>query len=336
MLTPSTADRDDPPWVRRMPLRQARQVISQYDVAHVHISMLSPYGIGVARAAMAAGVPTVITVHSMWAGAGGTLRLATVVALRRWPVVWSAVSAATAETFRRSLGPAPVAVLSNAIDVTSWRHGISATSVVNDQSVITLVSVMRLMPRKRPMKLLKIFEQVRALTPGCQVQLLIVGDGPQRRRIERYVQRRGLGSDVCLTGRLPRSELLAQLRSASIYVAPAPKESFGIAALEARSAGLPVVAHRVSGVREFIRDRVDGMLVADDDEMSVAIADLVLDEELRGRVSSHNRRVAPLFDWSDALIRTDELYRKAVERVSARSSDALGTTRPQPALMAEA
>lgn len=336
VLTPTTADRDDPPWVRRMPLSQACQVISQYDVAHVHISMLSPYGIGVARAAMAAGVPTVVTVHSMWAGAGGILRLATVVALRRWPVVWSAVSAATAETFARSIGPEPVAVLSNAIDVTSWRPGISATEAVDDTGIVTLVSVMRLMPRKRPMKLLKIFEQVRALTPGRHVQLLIVGDGPQRRRIERYVARRGLGPDVRMTGRLPRGELLAQLCSASIYVAPAPKESFGIAALEARSAGLPVVAHRVSGVGEFIRDRVDGMLVAGDDEMSVAIADLVLDEDLRGRISSHNRRIAPSFDWSDALNRTDALYREAGERVAARSSEQVAAVRQPAALMVEA
>ncbi len=337
VLTPRAADRDDdPPWVRRMPLSQARQAIGQYDVVHVHLSVLSPYGIGVARAAMAAGVPTVVTVHSMWAGAGGILRLVSVVALRRWPVVWSAVSAATAETFARSICPEPVAVLSNAIDVTSWRRGIVDTKAVECDGVITLVSVMRLMPRKRPMKLLKMFEQVSALTPGRHVQLLIVGDGPQRHRIERYIERRGIGPDVRLTGRLPRGELLARLCSASIYVAPAPKESFGIAALEARSAGLPVVAHRVSGVGEFIRDHVDGILVADDREMSGAIAELVLDKDLRGRISSHNRRIAPSFDWSEALNRTDDLYRDAGERVAARSGEEVAATRQPATLMAEA
>lgn len=336
VLTPSAADNDDPPWVRRMPLSQARQVIGEYDVAHVHVSMLSPYGVGVARAAMAAGVPTVMTVHSMWAGAGGILRLVTVGALRGWPVVWSAVSAATAETFRRSLGPVAVAVLPNAIDVTSWRRGITAISAGNDQNAITLVSVMRLMPRKRPMQLLKIFEQVSALTPERQVQLLIVGDGPQRHRIQRYIERHGLASVVRLTGRLPRSELLAQLSSASIYVAPAPKESFGIAALEARCAGLPVVAYRGSGVREFIRDRVDGLLVSDDEEMAVAIADLVLDGDLRARISAHNDRIAPPCDWTDALNSTSDLYREAGERVAARSHEAAGPTRPPMSLVTEA
>ena len=343
VLTPTPGNGDDPTWVRRMPLSQARRIIGEYDVAHVHISMLSPYSIGLARAAMASGVPTLLTVHSMWAGAGGVVRLAAIAALRRWPVAWAAVSSAAAETFRRSLPARDVAVLPNAIDVASWRPQIAPAPSPEpgplDQGYgeqpVTLVSVMRLMPRKRPMQLLKIFAQVRALTPDRDVRLVIVGDGPLRRRMQRHAKRHGLTPYVRLSGRIPRSEVLHELLYATLYVAPASKESFGIAALEARCAGLPVVAHRKSGVREFIRDRVEGVLVADDVEMAVAIADLVLDGELRRRIAAHNRRVVPPFDWAAALDRTDALYREAQRLVGTTHATVPQATLP-PALAAQA
>jgi glycosyltransferase involved in cell wall biosynthesis/uncharacterized membrane protein YbhN (UPF0104 family) len=317
VLTPRGAADPDPAWVRRLPFTQARAAITTYDAVHVHLSLWSPFGLGVARAAMAAGVPTLITMHSMWTGAGGLLRLATLASLRRWPVVWSAVSRAAADSFRRSLGGAEVEVLPNAIDVAAWRQ----RNTPLDERPITLVSVMRLMPRKRPLQLVRMFEEVRRLTPEHDVRLVIVGDGPLRPRLERYLRRRGLSAQVRITGRVPRYDVLDELLAATLYVVPTPKESFGIAALEARCAGLPVVAHRRSGVGEFVRDRVDGVLVADDNEMVVALAELVSDDALRNRIAAHNRRVAPALDWSGMLERTDALYQQAAERVGVAAAN---------------
>lgn len=329
VLTPTAAGTDtadDPGWVRRVPAAQARAAIADYDVVHVHVSLWSPYAVGVARAAMAAGVPVLVTVHSMWSGAGGLLRLAALTSIRRWPVVWSAVSSAAADAFGRSLGGAEVAVLPNAIDVGEWRRPAGAAQT--SDGAITLVSVMRLMPRKRPLQLLSAFDELTRLVPDHDVRLVVVGDGPLRRRMERFAARRGLADRVTITGRVPREQVLEELRAASIYVAPADMESFGIAALEARCAGLPVVASRRSGVAEFVRDRRDGLLVGSDAELVAALATLVSDDRLRSRIAAHNRRVAPAFDWSDALARTDELYRVALGR--ARRADQATTPAALP------
>lgn len=314
VLTPTSGTGGDPPWVHRLALTEARQVIADFDVVHVHLSLVSPFSLRVARAAMAAGVPALVTVHSLWAGAGGVVRLAGLAALRRWPVAWSAVSRPAAEVFGRSLGAADVAVLPNAVDVATWRQ--AAENHPATEGPITIVSVMRLMPRKRPMQLVKIFARVRDLAPRSDTRLVIVGDGPLRRRVQRFVARRGLTEQVRITGRIPRSKVRDVLAAGGIYAAPAPKESFGIAALEARCAGLPVVAHRRSGVQEFIHDRIDGMLIDTDDEMAVAIADLVVDDALRHRITAHNRRVAPPFDWPETLDLTDALYRLAGDRAA--------------------
>lgn len=333
VLTPPHVggDRSDPGWVRRLPAAQARRAVTSYDVVHVHVSMFSPYGIGVARAAARAGVPTLVTVHSMWRGAGGILRLATLAGVHRWPVAWSAVSDVAATTFGRSLGGVDVAVLPNAVDVAAWRPSPNRPTGGGDG--VTIVSVMRLMPRKRPLPLLRIFEQVRRVTGRDDVRLVVVGDGPLRSRLERRVQRRGLAGHVRITGRLTPAQVRDELAAASVYVAPTPMESFGLAALEARCVGLPVVASRRSGVAEFVRDRVDGLLVEGDAQLTAALADLVCDEALRERLAAHNRAVTPPFDWSDVLDRTSALYGTAAARARALPAP---VTVPAAALALEA
>ncbi len=329
VLTPTSGAHGDPAWVHRMPSVRARRAVTEYDAVHVHLSLWSPYGVSVARAAMAAGLPTLITLHSMWAGAGGILRLAALASLRRWPVAWSAVSSAAADALRQSLGGTSVTVLPNAIDVASWRPSTTAPrALLPDDRPITLVSVMRLMPRKRPLQLVKMFEEVRRLSPQHDVNLVIVGDGPLRRRIERYLKRRGLSDHVRITGRITRHQVHDELPAASLYVAPAAKESFGIAALEARCTGLPVIAKRRSGVADFVRDRVDGILVADDTEMIVAIAELISDDALRNKITAHNQRVAPTLDWSGILQRTDALYQRAAERAGTAIPTVAATYAP--------
>lgn len=330
VLTPPVSNAaDDPAWVRRIPARAARRAVrlGEYDAVHVHVSLFSPYGLAVARAAGAAGVPTLVTVHSLWTGAGGIVRLAALAWLRRWPVAWSAVSEPAAQVCRRALRGTDVAVLPDAIDVADWRPAADDANSADAPDVdrpVVLVSVMRLMPRKRPVALLKMFREVRRLTPGRDVRLVLVGDGPLWGRADRYVHRHGLSDCVEITGRVSRREVRDVLGTASLYVAPAPKESFGIAALEARCAGLPVVARRSSGVTEFVRDRIDGLLVRDDTEMAVALADLVQDDALRARITAHNRRVAPQLDWSDVLERTSALYRAAADRTGAAPAAAPG------------
>ena len=320
VLTPVRGECEDPAWVRRLAAADARRAVTSYDAVHVHVSMFSPYGVGVARAAARAGVPVLLTVHSMWSGAGTVLRLAALTGIGRWPVAWSAVSGAAAEVFGRSVGGLDVAVLTNAVDAAFWRPGPEAPA----DRPLTVVSVMRLMPRKRPLQLVRMVERVRRMTGRDDVGLVIVGDGPLRGRVERYVRRHRLGDHVRITGRLTHQEVRDELHAASVYVAPAPKESFGIAALEARCAGLPVVASRHSGVGEFVRDRVDGLLVDGDAEMVAALADLVCDAELRERIATHNRQVTPAHDWADALDRTAALYEAAAEAAGARRAAPTG------------
>jgi glycosyltransferase involved in cell wall biosynthesis len=111
-----------------------------------------------------------------------------------------------------------------------------------------------------------------------------------------------------VTGRLEPPEVLAELGRADVYVAPALLESFGIAALEARCMGIPVVGHATTGMSEFVRHGVEGFLCRDDVDMVTRLREICEDKHLRLRMSEHNRTTPSPMTWQRALIRLDAVY----------------------------
>ncbi len=101
------------------------------------------------------------------------------------------------------------------------------------------------------------------------------------------------------------------LARTDIYVAPANLESFGIAALEARCAGVPVVAKSCTGIREFVEHGREGYLCDTDAEMVVNLAHLVNHPEVREAMAMHNRTTAPACNWDDVVKRNLAAYEDA-------------------------
>ena len=281
-----------------------------YDAVHAHVGVVSPFAYGALPAVLRRRLPLVITVHCLWGYATPAFRLLD--AVTHWagrPAVLTAVSDVAAEPLRRIAGPCtPVDVIPNGIDAAAWR----VERLPRDPADVRLVAVMRLAARKRPMPLLRILRSVRdRVPPGVRLRVDVAGDGPQRAAMERYLRRHGMADWVHLRGRLTADELRELYRRADVYVAPTRLESFGIAALEARTAGLPVVAMAAAGIREFVSPPVEGLLADSDDAMAAALARLATDAELRERIAAHNRAVTPAVTWSDVLRRCDDAYTRA-------------------------
>ena len=172
---------------------------------------------------------------------------------------------------------------------------------------------MRLANRKRPVPLMRVIRQVRALVPaGREIALEVLGEGPDRGSVERYLAEHGMASWVSLPGRVPRSSVRDRYATADVYISPARLESFGIAALEARTSGLPVVARSGSGVGEFVTDGVNGFLTDDDESMGAALARLASDDALRERMRAHNLDQAPAQDWPRVAELAEAEYQRAV------------------------
>jgi glycosyltransferase involved in cell wall biosynthesis len=288
-----------------------------FDVAHLHVGVLAQFAQGAAQALVRARIPLVVTVHSLWGPAAGLFRLADVlVRWGDWPVVLTAVSEAAARPVRTAVrGRAEVGVIPNGIDPRDWR----VEPVQRQPGEVLVAAAMRLAPRKRPLPLLEALREVRVGLPArVRLRAVVAGEGPQRRAMERYRDRHGLDW-VDLPGRLSAQQLRELYARADVYAAPAVLEAFGIAALEARTAGLPVVARLGTGVEEFVTDGVEGLLASSDGTFAAALHRLAADPALRERVAAHNRRVPPGVGWDEVVARTFDAYQRAIDLVPVRT-----------------
>lgn len=300
------------------PLAGARVLLQgDFDVVHVHAGVGSPLAFWAALMCARAGIPTVITVHSLWAWAHPIFRTLNAIAgFSRVPIRWTAVSEAAAAQVRRVVrSGGPVTVLPNGIDPERWNVEPAPRSA----DEVLLVGVMRLAVRKRPKQLLRMLRRARLrIPPHVELRAVIVGDGPARPALERFLRRHSMTEWVSMPGRQTREQIRELYRRADVFVAPADLESFGIAALEAHCAGVPVLAKAGNGISEFVQDGRDGLLVADDAGMTEALVQLCTQPLVRRVLAGHaEARTSPV-SWANTLALTDAAYREATILVGRR------------------
>ncbi len=277
-----------------------------FDVVHCHSSILSPLAYGSLYLAKRQGLPTILTCHSIIRYYTGLFRLADrLINWSRWPVLFSAVSLTSSDFLEKAGRMARVHILPNAVDADRWRIPVAQ----KDPDEIELVSVMRLSVRKRGHTLIRLMPEIlRHCPPKKRLHLTIVGDGTQKSRLEKLIRHLGLEAVVSLPGILDQPAIAAFFARSDIFVLPANQEAFGLAALEARSAGLPVVGMGRSGLRHLIRHGKEGLLADDDMELKDHLLSLILDDERRRRITLHNRTTSPDWTWESSLSRHLELY----------------------------
>jgi glycosyltransferase involved in cell wall biosynthesis len=96
------------------------------------------------------------------------------------------------------------------------------------------------------------------------VSLVIVGDGPERGRLERVARVHGIAERVHFTGQCSQAETMALMATCDVLVLNSTHEGFPHAILEAMALGLPVVATAVGGTPELLEDGVNGLLIPSD------------------------------------------------------------------------
>jgi len=290
------------PQTRTHVLRELRR--ARVDVVHVHAGAASPFAWGGIRAARQARIPTVVTVHSMWDAVTRTGNR--LLDRTSWGmgsgVVLSAVGSLAAECVREALGQ-PVIVLPNGIDPAEW----SVTRVPRGDDVLRVVSVLRLAPRKRALPLVSVLHRAIAAS-GSRIRATLIGDGPETGRVERYIDRHGLGDVITLAGQLPHSRIRAHFATSDVFLQASVRESFGIAALEARTAGLAIVSRTQAGSSDFVTDGVQGLLGEDDAGLVSALLTLQAEPELLDAIVDHNTHVPPVQAWPSVLEQVERAY----------------------------
>ena len=172
-----------------------------------------------------------------------------------------------------------------------------------------LVSVGRLSPEKGPMDLLRIYNRINEIHPDWKLD--IIGDGPERTKMEEYILENNLSKNVTLHGFRNKDYIDDILHNSSIYLMTSFTESFGIVLIEAMSHGVPCVAFdSAEGARELIDHGENGFLVKDRDFSKYInrVFKLIDDKTLRETIGKNAYEEAKLYTgevviklWIDLL-----------------------------------
>jgi glycosyltransferase involved in cell wall biosynthesis len=198
-----------------------------------------------------------------------------------------------------------------------------------------VICVGRLSAEKGHVGLLQAFAQARA-RGARDTELVLVGDGPEKARIERAITELGLGSAVQLRGRLSETDTLREVAQADLLVLASFMEGLPVVLMEAMALSLPVIAPRVAGVPELVEENVHGLLFAPAawDELAARLEQLLNDAALRERFGAAGRaKVEGEFEITRAVATLVEQYRQGGEpeapkgELPVRESSSQGTPR---------
>ncbi len=173
-----------------------------------------------------------------------------------------------------------------------------------------LMHISNFRPVKRVRDVVRVFAKVRTQVPSV---LVMVGDGPDRHAAEEEARALGVASDVRFLGKI---DVVAPLfAAADLYVFPSETESFGLSALEALSSGTPVVASRVGGVPEVVRDGVTGALVplGDVDAMAARAVELLAPARWAAASAAAAADARARFATVDVVSQYERIYAEALE-----------------------
>ncbi len=288
-------------------------------VVHGHSYPSSVLGVVAARIARR---PLVLVQHSPWVAYGPLLdRLERAVDRTVGRIVIGAadrvvaVSAHTADYVRSILpGAAPTAV-HNGVDTDRFRPaGVAVRGAVRGDGRPVVLLVGRLVRRNGWDVLLDAWA---GSTLAERAELRILGSGPDLAAVR---ARAATMTGVRVLGRVPDETLADEYRAATVVVVPSTTgEGFGLTAAEALACGTPVVASADGGLREVVRDEVDGFLVApgDPEALASALLRVVGDGALRARFASAALTVDRSADRAaDATLEVILASMRASERAS--------------------
>ncbi|MEY2733398.1 MAG: hypothetical protein RL340_457 [Gemmatimonadota bacterium] len=267
-----------PPYDLALAVRMHDVVLAhELDLLHVHYAIPHATSAWIAKEMLreqGRRLPVVTTLHGTditIVGQDQSYRAITHFSIERSDRITAVSEWLRTETISTFACECPVEVIPNFVDPDVFdraRYGEALrTELGGGRPVLMHISNFR--PVKRVCDVVRIFARVRA-TRSCV--LVMVGDGPDRHAAEEEARRLGVAADVRFLGKI--DSVAPLLAAADVYVFPSESESFGLSALEALASGVPVVAARVGGVPEVVRDGVTGALLplGDLDGMAAAVA----------------------------------------------------------------
>jgi N-acetyl-alpha-D-glucosaminyl L-malate synthase BshA len=295
------------------------EVMARFDLDILHVHYAIPHSISAYLAKMMLSdriVPFVTTLHGTDITLVGNDR--SYLPITRFGIEQSDAVTAVSEYLRgRTIEEfqirRPVTVVPNFVDCNVYSRAtdrnLRRRFADDDEGILIHISNFR--PVKRVEDVIRIFAIVRK---ERKARLLMVGDGPERPKAEWLANTHGIASDVRFVGK--QNDMSQLLSISDILLLPSELESFGLVALEAMACEVPVVATRVGGIPEVVRDGIDGYLydVGDVRSMAASCIAILCDPKLQASLGKAAReRANQEFCASKIVLQYEDLYRRTIE-----------------------
>ena len=167
-----------------------------------------------------------------------------------------------------------------------------------EPEAVRILAIGRLIPRKGFDFLIRSLPEVMK-SIGRNFCVEIVGDGPMRDQLTRLAEQVGVTQKVVFAGTVPYDQLAEKYQQADVFVLSSLAEGMPLVVLEAMASGLPIIATRVQGMEDLVKESVNGHLFppADPSSLSQCLAAVINDGAGRVRMGRESAKIVQEYDW---------------------------------------
>ncbi len=288
------------------------------DLLHVHYAIPHASAAYMAKQILASQgikIPFITTLHGTditLVGKDASFEPVITFAINESDAVTSVSESLKQDTYKYFNVKRDIEVIHNFVDIDLYSKAKNALTKFNyntgDKKVLLHISNFR--PVKRVEDVVRIFDKVRKEIPA---KLLLVGDGPDRSKIEALCRELGICDDVQFLGKLKATE--QALAMADLFILPSETESFGLSALEAMAASVPVISTNTGGLPEINVHGITGYLsnVGDVDDMVKNSLSILSNKKKHDEFKRSAFEYAKRFRISKILPLYEDLYHRVIE-----------------------
>ncbi|MCF1422061.1 N-acetyl-alpha-D-glucosaminyl L-malate synthase BshA [Mangrovimonas futianensis] len=289
------------------------------DILHVHYAIPHAYAAYMAQKMLMEEniyVPIVTTLHGTditLVGSHPFYKPAVTFSINKSDAVTCVSESLKEDTLRLFDIKNDIQVVTNFIDIDKERHAFTdcqrAMMARDNEKIITHVSNLRKV--KRITDVIQVFYRIQKVIPA---RLMLVGEGPEKENAENLADELGIGPKVVFLGN--SNEVDRILGYSDLFLLPSETESFGLAALEAMAAGVPVISSNSGGIPEVNKHGYSGFLsdVGDVDDMAKHALTILKDQKTLDKFKHQAEMQASQFDIHKIVPQYEAIYEETLSK----------------------
>ncbi len=289
------------------------EMVKKYkiDILHVHYAIPHAYAALMAKQMLKESninIPVVTTLHGTditLVGSNPSYKTAVEFSINNSDYVTAVSKSLKSDTLSLFNINKSIEVIPNFVNLDKYHRKTANNNLLNkNNKIITHVSNFRKV--KRILDVLEIFNGIQRQIPS---KLLMIGDGPEKNKAEKKAKKLGIKDKVIFFGKSNETNKI--LSFTDLFLLPSEIESFGLSALEAMAANVPVISSNTGGIPEVNIDNFSGLLsdIGDIDKMINDSVMILSDDNIMNKFKVNARKRAENFDIHKIVPQYEKVYK---------------------------